>query len=65
MVFGTQLLEATMRKSILTLSLAVLMGSFGANANPAEGKTRVEMGMRAMENLNAIMSGKAPRDPVT
>ena len=31
----------------------------------ATDETRVEMGMRAMENLNAIMSGKAPRDPVT
>jgi len=31
----------------------------------ATDETRVEMGMRAMENLSAIMSGKAPRDPVT
>jgi lactate dehydrogenase-like 2-hydroxyacid dehydrogenase len=31
----------------------------------ATDETRVDMGMRAMENLNAIMSGKAPRDHVT
>jgi len=30
----------------------------------ATDETRVEMGMRAMENLNAIMTGNAPRDPV-
>lgn len=42
-----------MRKSILTLSLAVLMGSFGANANPAEGKTRVEMGINESNLLAA------------
>jgi CubicO group peptidase (beta-lactamase class C family) len=53
MVFGTQLLEATMRKSILTLSLAALMGAFGASANPAEGKTRVEMGVNESNLLAA------------
>jgi lactate dehydrogenase-like 2-hydroxyacid dehydrogenase len=31
----------------------------------ATDETRVEMGMRAMENLNAIMSGMAPSDSVT
>ncbi len=30
----------------------------------ATAETRVEMGMRVVENLNAIMAGTAPRDPV-
>ena len=30
----------------------------------ATSETRVEMGMRVVENLNAIMAGTAPRDPV-
>ena len=53
--------EPNIMPETLTAPNIVMLPHLGS----ATDETRVEMGMRAMENLNAIMSGNAPRDPVT